>query len=1037
MIKRTAFLAAVAVVLLAMLAASPATARSVYNGDTIYVGEESLDLSPVFNAPPVVLSGEGDLPDQPGCETTASYETLSVSSGTLVYYSSISTPSSGTVGQTIAVADVSKFELTASAVGTATGTWYAFTDGTPLFDPSRAAGVVFIEIPATGLDVLLNGTTTSVNGRSVSRSNDIQFRIVHNVGPLPDAAMEIRVTTPGGGTLTVFEGVDLRGVGLAGSQQNITAPIPLQNAGAGTYTAQAVWPAVSDFYGKGFDTNTVAFEVITSQLFLSTNKETVIRGNSFTVTVAGEPNRDYRLSVRDVAGLDPGEYPVIAPGQVGVTTITPAEASLTTTAAGTRSVQFNTNQSTHNRAFSICVEDLADATLYDEVTVWVEKGSVTVMASGIGAYTIGEEIVFSGTNTESDTTYLFLTGPNLDGNGVRLEETSVKVRTGDGSTFTRATVAPDDTWSYRWNTADLDRILDAGIFTIYAASQPCARGDLGDARYSTASFLLQSPTLTAEASGPTLVPGDEYRIGGTATGAPGSVQVWIIGPDCRILGVPVRVDADGTFEYVLEGTETGKFVQSSPYYVVVQHPLTRNEFEVFANDTGFLFAPGMGPVDITNPPVSDAVNTLLGAFDPRYVDDIYTKSMFSVVKESWIWIDRIDDQAHGEPFIITGGTSYPAGTALAYQITAEEGGVRILSGEVVVTDGGEWSFDLATVLEPGSYSVRVVSPDGLVSETMPFNVCDNIIHPVTPAGATYRIESIRMSPPLGELSPGGSLALAAVIDTPWAEHLAGLEFSTDLEDPYWSYDIELDRVTVYTGSRYSRSFGLSAFELDYGQDVRLRISLDGIVPEGKAESPVLLGLLERNAKGEVVPKSGYCLLFTPGVDGPCLTLSPGWNFISIPRPLAAGNDTAAIFAGVDTDRHSALRYDTASGTWIPLQETDRIAPLEGIWIYSAGPATVPLTLSTELPLPPSERTLVAGWNAVGITGTTPPAARDALLSVDGQWTTLIGFDAGTQVFETAIVNDGSGEYADNRSVYPGRGYWLYMTGPGTLCAIGA
>lgn len=117
MIKRTAFLAAVAVVLLAMLAASPATARSVYNGDTIYVGEESLDLSPVFNAPPVVLSGEGDLPDQPGCETTASYETLSVSSGTLVYYSSISTPSSGTVGQTIAVADVSKFLVLQEVVG--------------------------------------------------------------------------------------------------------------------------------------------------------------------------------------------------------------------------------------------------------------------------------------------------------------------------------------------------------------------------------------------------------------------------------------------------------------------------------------------------------------------------------------------------------------------------------------------------------------------------------------------------------------------------------------------------------------------------------------------------------------------------------------------------------------------------------------------------------------------------------------------------------------------------------------------------------
>jgi hypothetical protein len=186
-----------------------------------------------------------------------------------------------------------------------------------------------------------------------------------------------------------------------------------------------------------------------------------------------------------------------------------------------------------------------------------------------------------------------------------------------------------------------------------------------------------------------------------------------------------------------------------------------------------------------------------------------------------------------------------------------------------------------------------------------------------------------------------------------------------------------------------------------------------------------------------VPKSEYRLLFTPDVDGPCLTLSPGWNFVSIPRPLAAGNDTAAIFEGVDTDSHSIFRYDTAARDWINLQETDRLAPLEGIWIYSTGPATVPLNFSTALPLPPSERALIPGWNAVGITGTTPPAARDALLSVDGQWTTLIGFDALTQAFEAAIINDGSGAYADDRLVYPGRGYWLHMTGPGTLCAIGA
>ncbi|WP_332450386.1 DUF3821 domain-containing protein [Methanoculleus sp.] len=1037
MIKRTAFLAAVAVVLMVVLAAFPATARSVDNGGTIYAGEENLDLSAVFNAAPVILSEEGTPPDHPGSEVGASYESQSVSSGTLVYYSSISTPTSGTVGQTIAVADVSNFELTASAVGTATGTWYAFTDGTPFFDPGRAAGVVVIATPTADLDVLLNGTITSVNWQSVSRANDIQFRITHNVGPLPGAAMEVRVTTPAGGTLTVFEGVDLRSVVLAGNQQSTTAPIPLRGAGEGTYVAQAVWPAASDFYGKGFDTNTVTFEVITPHLSLSTNKETVIRGNSFTVTVVGELNREYRLSVRDVGGFAPGEFPVIAPGQVGVTAITPAEAELMTTAAGTRSVLFNTNQSTRDTSYTICVTDPLDTTLYDEVTVLVEKGSVTVTASGTGAYAIGEEIVLSGTNTDSDTTYLFLTGPNIDLNGARLENTSVKARTGDESTFTRATVQADGTWSYRWNTAEVDQILDAGIFTIYAVSQPCARESLDVARSSTTTFLLRSPTLTAEASGATLVPGDKYRIGGTATGAPGSVQVWVIGPGCRILGDRTPVEGDGTFEYVIDGARTQKFIQSGPYYVVVQHPGTYGGFGVVANESGFLSGPGINPADLSKLSESDAVNALLGAFDLRYVDDFYTKLSFSVVKASWIWIDPIDDRAYGEIVTVAGDTSYPAGTVLAYHITAEEGGARILTGEVVVADRGAWSFDLEAVLKPGAYSVRVLSPDGQVSETMSFNVCDDIIHPTTPAGATYTIESIRTTPPLDELSFGESLALAVVIDTPWAEHLAGLEFSTDLEDPYWSYDIELGGAMVSTGSRYSRSFGLSAFELDYGQDVRLRVFLDGIVPAGGAESPVLLGVLERGAKGEVVPKSDYRLLFIPGVDQPGLTLVPGWNFVSIPRPLAAGNDTAGIFAGVNSGGRSILRYDTAAGSWTRLEMEDRLAPLEGFWIYSTEPATIPLTLSTELPIPPMERGLVTGWNAIGTTGTGPVTARDALLSVRGQWTTLIGFDAGTQAFETAVINGGSGAYADSRQVYPGRGYWLYMTGPGTLCAVGA
>jgi hypothetical protein len=63
-------------------------------------------------------------------------------------------------------------------------------------------------------------------------------------------------------------------------------------------------------------------------------------------------------------------------------------------------------------------------------------------------------------------------------------------------------------------------------------------------------------------------------------------------------------------------------------------------------------------------------------------------------------------------------------------------------------------------------------------------------------------------------------------------------------------------------------------------------------------------------------------------------------------------------------------------------------------------------------------------------------ARDALYSVNGKWATLIGFNDGAQAFEAGVVNGGSGQNADTRAVYPGRGYWLYMTGPGTLGVMG-
>lgn len=703
----------------------------------------------------------------------------------------------------------------------------------------------------------------------------------------------------------------------------------------------------------------------------------------------------------------------------------------------------------------------------DGVEVKAEAGSVTITTSGTGTYYIGDEITFSGTCTDGDTVYLFMTGPNLNANGANLTYPG-SVRKGDSRTFTVASVDSDDTWLYKWNTAGL--FLDAGSYTFYAVSEPRGKDDLSGARYATTLVNLRNGYVTASVSSTAVTRGDRLTISGVAMGSPDNVFVWIFGKN--YYGAPgelnvrsVSVESDGSFEVKLESLETEEFA-AGQYFVVVQHPMGASVvpvpgFEsagsIHWDSSGLITGSGINLMKLTGLQAPAAATALINALDSPNIPDTYVKLTF-FVETSRIWIDGVSDQTYGETFTVTGTTDYPAGTALTYRLSANEDGADVLSGEVIVGDNGDWSFEVdTTTIGPGAYTLLVESQDGQASTVTLFDVYDDIIHPVPPGGATYLVERISINPVLDDLSPGDEVTLDGSIcfRGPLVWHskyffdgyleFSTLEFSTDLQDPVWTYALQVGGQWDSTSSTTvsSRSFTLSAWELVYRDDeVYILITLSGTVPRVEKDDPALLRIIEREASGKIVPNSEHRLSFTPAgsgqgpISGDALTLHPGWNFISIPRHLEAGNDTASIFTSIDTAGHSALRYDTAGRTWISLTPTDRLTPLEGIWIYSSDFATIPLTFSTDLPLPPSERSLAQGWNAIGITGTSSASARDTLLSVNRGWTTLIGFDAGEQDFEVAIINGGSGANADTHSVYPGRGYWLYMTEPGNLCAIG-
>ena len=698
----------VAMVLVAALVVAPAVAapRDVQSNGTIYVGEENLNLTGVFG-------------------TTGSGFTLEYAFGE-------------SNQKTIRVGNVSSFDLLAASVGSTTGRWQAFDSvGTPI------GTSVLIEIPSSRLDVVLGTSTTSVDGKSVTRGQPISFRLINNLDGIPGGKMNVEVTTPGGGKVTMLGTTNLAGLNVTDKNSDT---IDLATAEIGTYTAKGVLKDV-DFTGAGFDTNTVTFEVASGSLAVTSNKDSVVRNNPFTVTITGESKAQYTVNV---TGGDGANVPMIIDGQTAVKSGNATSATIETSASGTASIEFNTTKA-EAKTYTIKVKGPVTSTAPqdDEVKVKVEAGSVTITTSGTGTYYVGEEITLSGTNTDSGTTYLFMTGPNLPSNGINLTTGREAVKDTDRNSFTHTEVKADDTWSYKWLTSDLGTI-DSGGYTIYAVSSPQGRNNLTNTEYSTQTIQLRPGFITATLSSATVARGDDITITGIAQGNPTEVRIWIFGKNFygdvgtgNLKAWPVTVESDGTFEF--DDELNTKDLVAGQYFVVVQHPMGPN-FEVsqgtganinsifrLDNNNANVFV-----ADLTRLQAAEAANALIDALESPYVNDAYTKLTF-FLEDAKILIDPIGDQSAGSTFTISGTTNLAAGEDLIVEVTSaafqpgqtgeatgfssDAGTVAIQAGETMNT----WSFEVdGTSFRPDQYIVTVESIEAGTTTTGTFNVVEAV-----------------------------------------------------------------------------------------------------------------------------------------------------------------------------------------------------------------------------------------------------------------------------------------------------------------------
>jgi len=189
-----------------------------------------------------------------------------------------------------------------------------------------------------------------------------------------------------------------------------------------------------------------------------------------------------------------------------------------------------------------------------------------------------------------------------------------------------------------------------------------------------------------------------------------------------------------------------------------------------------------------------------------------------------------------------------------------------------------------------------------------------------------------------------------------------------------------------------------------------------------------------NGQSKTAVKQNYIAVGAVTPPSAQIGLNPGWNFVSTPKMLADGmNSAKAIFGRIDVGGHSIFNYNPRAKTWTTVTADTTIKPLDAFWIYSTKKDSLSLYFAADALQIPMTKKLIKGWNTFGVTSLNTIPAYNTLLSIKDKWVYVIGYDSATQRFQNTIMNVPD---SSQGSLYPGYGYWIYMSDDGDLAAVG-
>jgi len=195
------------------------------------------------------------------------------------------------------------------------------------------------------------------------------------------------------------------------------------------------------------------------------------------------------------------------------------------------------------------------------------------------------------------------------------------------------------------------------------------------------------------------------------------------------------------------------------------------------------------------------------------------------------------------------------------------------------------------------------------------------------------------------------------------------------------------------------------------------------------------------AYGSGIEYSGYNL---------CV-LVPGWNIWSTPIALDTHCDTWGEYRQLGTDLDlaagaNAYYFNATTQTWASVTDAYALTPCDAIYINMADTQTSPILFSPTLTAP--SKALKTGWNLVSASyidyiydpdiynGVAADTALASVYYVTGDneigYSQVVSPATGGQEPWTFVRGDDIESRHTDEIMYPTKGYWVFMTNPGTL-----